>query len=466
MENGALVSTAVLAQVRRPSEFAALSRHGKRAALAAALAEHSAATKTWHSTQASDVVTYFDDRARDEGKERSRSSERSSEGSLDAATAAREAPGVLKPSVRQYADRHGIPLATMQAAHTRGLSPGPTIALPKQRRRSSITLHIESAAGSLVQKVKSIAQRTPLSTGNATLPIGWSVHIGESGQAYYANAATGKSSWVAPPVGAAADFAAYADAPLPHGWTEATDEVSGGTYWYHASTRDTTWSRPRTPATRAERTAAKRAAREARMLGAASPSKSVQFVPSSHTTLADALLATHDSHVPPHVDALLDALYALANRSGSGDLSALELTTLVELRGQGTALAQNARAVAALQEALNVRSVPRRAAKGAASAGAPVGVREFRNGVFAEMRRDPNGPVAQWIWKELQVRCSARGTALQATFSPPSLRTPPRASTHTPPSTTPRHPALAPHPYTFTHTGGTVPCRTKQQCGR
>ena len=402
-EGSTLVSTTVLSHVRRPSEFAALSRHGQRATLAAAIAEYNVATTAWHCTQVSDAAPYFGDDATDGRKERS------SEGSVDAAAAAMNAPGVLKPSIRQYADRHGIPLAMMQAAHDRGLAPGETIALPKKRRRSSIVIHMENAAGSLVQKVKSIVQRTnPLSTGGATLPAGWSVHIDESGTAYYANAATGESSWSAPAAGAAADDAAYADAPLPRGWTETTDKASGGTYWYHASTRVTTWSRPRTPATRMERTAAKRAARKARMRGRAevSPSTSVPFVPNPHTTLADALLATDGSCAPPHVDALLDALYAIANRSGSGDLSALELTTLVQTRGQGTALAHSARSVAALKETLSVRSAPRRAtAHGTAGASAPVGPGEFRDGIFAEMRREPNGPVAQWIWKELQV-CS------------------------------------------------------------
>ena len=77
---------------------------------------------------------------------------------------------------------------------------------------------------------------------------------GEPSRTYWWNEATGETSAAKPAAVAdaacdaanaaldAADAAAGAGA-VP-GWAEATDEVSGRRYFYHAATRQTAWERP------------------------------------------------------------------------------------------------------------------------------------------------------------------------------------------------------------------------------
>ena len=75
---------------------------------------------------------------------------------------------------------------------------------------------------------------------------------GEPSRTYWWNEATGETSAAKPAAvadaacdaaNAALDAADAAAAAVP-GWAEATDEVSGRRYFYHAATRRTAWERP------------------------------------------------------------------------------------------------------------------------------------------------------------------------------------------------------------------------------
>eukprot|EP00929_Paragymnodinium_shiwhaense_P063772 TRINITY_DN318_c0_g1_i1.p1 TRINITY_DN318_c0_g1~~TRINITY_DN318_c0_g1_i1.p1 ORF type:complete len:211 (+),score=33.15 TRINITY_DN318_c0_g1_i1:93-635(+) len=80
----------------------------------------------------------------------------------------------------------------------------------------------------------------------ASLPDGWSAHQDAEGRTFYANAATGESSWE-PPAG----YAPAADVPppypdsdaLPEGWAVYQD-AEGRTFYANAATGETSWEKP------------------------------------------------------------------------------------------------------------------------------------------------------------------------------------------------------------------------------
>ena len=75
-----------------------------------------------------------------------------------------------------------------------------------------------------LSKSRAAKKKTP------ELPEGWTRLVDESGSTYYANAATGETSWEPPPA-------------LPAGWSAHVDEGSGSTYYVNAA-GETTWDRP------------------------------------------------------------------------------------------------------------------------------------------------------------------------------------------------------------------------------
>lgn len=81
----------------------------------------------------------------------------------------------------------------------------------------------------------------------STLPEGWTAHQDAEGRTFYANAATGESSWEAP----AATYAAPAAQPppypgsdaLPEGWSAHQDD-QGRTFYHNAASGETSWDKP------------------------------------------------------------------------------------------------------------------------------------------------------------------------------------------------------------------------------
>ena len=69
----------------------------------------------------------------------------------------------------------------------------------------------------------------------------WEAHVDpSSGNTYYYNATTGETSWE-PPAGFAA---APAASSLPSEWQEGYDESTGKTYYYNTVTGETSWDPP------------------------------------------------------------------------------------------------------------------------------------------------------------------------------------------------------------------------------
>lgn len=78
----------------------------------------------------------------------------------------------------------------------------------------------------------------------SALPEGWTAHQDAEGRTFYANAATGESSWEVP---AAAYTAPATQAPpydaLPEGWSAHQDD-QGRTFYHNASSGETSWEKP------------------------------------------------------------------------------------------------------------------------------------------------------------------------------------------------------------------------------
>eukprot|EP00931_Biecheleriopsis_adriatica_P065049 TRINITY_DN39669_c0_g1_i1.p2 TRINITY_DN39669_c0_g1~~TRINITY_DN39669_c0_g1_i1.p2 ORF type:complete len:167 (-),score=39.72 TRINITY_DN39669_c0_g1_i1:81-581(-) len=69
----------------------------------------------------------------------------------------------------------------------------------------------------------------------SALPDGWAAADDGAGNTYYYNATTGESSWEVPAGGAAPS--------LPDGWM-AADDGAGNTYYYNATTGESSWEIP------------------------------------------------------------------------------------------------------------------------------------------------------------------------------------------------------------------------------
>ena len=90
----------------------------------------------------------------------------------------------------------------------------------------------------------------------AALHAGWVEFTDEgSGQRYFANEATGETSWTPPaselPTAAprrndaeASVVTVKVEAALPAGWVETTDEGSGQSYYANEATGETSWTLP------------------------------------------------------------------------------------------------------------------------------------------------------------------------------------------------------------------------------
>lgn len=97
--------------------------------------------------------------------------------------------------------------------------------------------HHPAAAASAAARAAATASPALSSTGRP-LPLGWRSAIDPAhGREYYADP-QGNVQWEFPEANGA-------DQPLPPGWVEATDpRYNNRTYWYHAATRQTSWTRP------------------------------------------------------------------------------------------------------------------------------------------------------------------------------------------------------------------------------
>lgn len=101
---------------------------------------------------------------------------------------------------------------------------------------SSAAPHHPAAAASAAASAAAASQA--LSSTGWPLPPGWRSAIDPAhGREYYADP-QGNVQWEFPE-------ATGADRPLPPGWVEAKDpRYNNTTYWYHAATRETSWTRP------------------------------------------------------------------------------------------------------------------------------------------------------------------------------------------------------------------------------
>ena len=137
-----------------------------------------------------------------------------------------------------------------------------------------------------------------------------------------------------------------------------------------------------------------------------------KFVARDDVTLADALLGNgaarrergpgpNGGDMPHYMEELLSDLFAVANRSGSGNLSTLELMSMLKKRAKGTALDGDAHAIFSLRTLLATQASQSRLDLHK-RADSLIGEREFKRGIIAAISKDPNGHVAQWLLKELQ----------------------------------------------------------------
>lgn len=69
--------------------------------------------------------------------------------------------------------------------------------------------------------------------GEQALPVGWTSHRDEEGRTFYANAATGESSWTRP----------ESPALLPEGWS-AHQDAEGRTFYANVTTGESSWTCP------------------------------------------------------------------------------------------------------------------------------------------------------------------------------------------------------------------------------
>jgi hypothetical protein len=99
----------------------------------------------------------------------------------------------------------------------------------------------KSVAMTPVKKVEPETTKPSTSTTTATtsdgdLPAGWApVKDPTTGRTYYYNATTRETSWTKPGAAVA----------LPAGWRTVKDPTSGRTYYYNANTKETSWAFPK-----------------------------------------------------------------------------------------------------------------------------------------------------------------------------------------------------------------------------
>jgi hypothetical protein len=291
----------------------------------------------------------------------------------------------------------------------------------------------EAAAAAAAAAAAEAAVEALHRESQSQLPPGWSAVVdARTGQTYYVNAATGETSWSVPRA-------------LPHGWVAHTSDASGATYYHNASTGATSWTHPADDAPALVGGAAAAAQLSNSGSGSASGSGKGEggaaagggktkkrrkqkartvvqwnFVERDDISLVGALLgeATVDAlassqraaavtaRIPPFLSELYTNLFEITNRSGSGYLSTIELTTMLRTRAKDTGLNGDAAAIFTLKTLL--------ATQGAEDSGdhGAIGPAEFASGLTKALLQDPNGHVAQWILLELQEE-AARWSAFE-----------------------------------------------------
>ena len=155
------------------------------------------------------------------------------------------------------------------------------------------------------------------------------------------------------------------------------------------------------------------------------------WTPRPDVSLADQLFKSsegvNDVSIPTYMVHLFNKIFAVADRSRDGVLQTIELTTMLQMRATGTPLHGNAHAIFSLNMLLTQQVVGEAAAlagdggrmtvkrfsldrRGSETDEVDVGESEFARGVAKAILRDPNGPVAEWILKEIQIEAAEWST--------------------------------------------------------
>lgn len=252
----------------------------------------------------------------------------------------------------------------------------------------------------------------------------WSVHTDDAtGARYYTNSVTKETRW-------SLEIGAH---PLPEGWTEHADASSGCAYYHHRESDTTTFDHPgfilhqggaeESGLGRLDPTSGA-AAISARHKGVARPVPTVvrwKFVKHGTVSLAHALLECGDdegraeggtgssdfrsgsnahtteqdsevgrARTPSYLQQLFRKIFRVADRDGSGSLTTLDLTTMLQARAKGTALSGDAHAIFTLHTLLSEQAEH-----------GEIRVEEFEHGLMCALAKEKNEATAQWILNEL-----------------------------------------------------------------